>query len=133
MSGAITGPLLMILGGAEWLVKATEPDRVLTPERVNDEQRLIARTTKDFVANEVLPALDQLEQKDWTLARDLLKRCGALGLLSVDVAEAYGGLDLDKATSMIISENMAGGASFSTTFGAQANLTVLPLSLFGTD
>jgi alkylation response protein AidB-like acyl-CoA dehydrogenase len=83
--------------------------------------------------NEVLPELDRMEQKDWALARRLLMRCGELGLLAVDAAEAYGGLQLDKATSMIVSERMARAASFASTFGAQANLTVLPLSLFGTD
>ena len=51
----------------------------------------------------------------------------------MDVAESDGGMALDKATSMIMSERMARSASFATTFGAQANLTILPLSLFGTD
>ena len=63
----------------------------------------------------------------------LVKRCGELGLLGVDVPEAYGGVQLDKVTSLIVSERMARSASFGATFGAQANLTVLPLSLFGTD
>src|SRR5207248_4110264 len=72
-------------------------------------------------------------QKDWSLARQLLTRCGELGLLATDVAEEYGGLQLDKVTSMIVSERMSRSASFSSTFGAQANLTILPLSLFGTD
>ena len=40
---------------------------------------------------------------------------------------------LDKVTSMIVSERMARSASFGATFGAQANLTILPLSLFGTE
>jgi alkylation response protein AidB-like acyl-CoA dehydrogenase len=81
----------------------------------------------------VLPVLDRLEQKDWTLARDLIRRCGALGFLGVDVAEVYGGLQLDKATSLVVSEGMSRSASFGATFGAHANLMILPLSLFGTD
>ena len=81
----------------------------------------------------MLPALDRLEQKDWALARDLVRRAGALGLLGVDVPEAYGGLQLDKITSMIVSERMSQSASFGATFGAQANLMILPLTLFGTE
>ncbi len=77
--------------------------------------------------------LDRLEQKEWGLARDLVKRCGELGLLGVDVAEAYGGVELDKVSSMIVSERMSQAASFGATFGAHANLLVLPLSLFGTE
>ena len=105
---------------------------MFTPERLADEHRLIARTTQDFIDNEVLPALDSLEQKDWQLARRLLRRCGELGLLGIDVAEADGGLELDMATSMVVSEKMSRAASFGVTFGAQVNLTILPLSLFGT-
>jgi alkylation response protein AidB-like acyl-CoA dehydrogenase len=119
--------------GGEWLLTAADPLAVGTPERLTDEQRLIARTTEEFVRNEVMPELDRMEQKDWSVARQLLRRCGELGLFGVDVAEAYGGLQLDKVTSMIVSERMARSASFACTFGAQANLTILPLSLFGTE
>ena len=106
---------------------------MFTPERLTEEHRLIAKTTRDFVRDEVLPQIDQLETKDWGLARQLLRRCGDLGLLGTDVAEIYGGLQLDKVTSMVVSEQMSGAASFGATFGAQTNLTVLPISLFGTD
>lgn len=126
-------PSIAILKGGEWLLKATEADAVFTPEHLNEEHRLIAQTVTDFVNGEVLPVLDRLEQKDWGLARDLVKRCGALGLIGVDVAEVYGGEQLDKVTSMIVSDRMSRSASFGATFGAQANLMVLPLSLFGTE
>ena len=131
--GSTTDQSVAVLRGGEWLLTAAEPEAVWTPERLTEEQRLIARTTEAFVVNEVLPQLDRLEEKDWTVARHLLVRCGELGLLSVDVAEQYGGMQLDKVTSMLVSERMARSASFASTFGAQANLTILPLSLFGTD
>ena len=35
----------------------TAPDDVLTPERLGDEHRLIAQTAREFVANEVVPAV----------------------------------------------------------------------------
>jgi alkylation response protein AidB-like acyl-CoA dehydrogenase len=131
--GSTTDQTVAVLRGGEWLLTATEPEAIWTPEHVTEEQRLIARTTEEFVVNEVLPQMDRMEQKDWTVARQLLGRCGELGILSVDVAEEYGGMQLDKATSMIVSERLARGGSFATTFGAQSNLTILPLSLFGTD
>jgi len=121
------------LRGGEWLLQPTDPATVFTPEQLTEEHRLIAQTVSDFVSNEVLPALDELEQKNWGLARDLVRRAGALGLLGVDAPEAYGGVQLDKITSMIVSERMARSASFGATFGAQANLMVLPLVLFGTE
>ena len=121
------------LRGGEWLLHASDSAGVFTPEQLSEEHRLIAQTVADFVDNEVLPVLDRLEQKDWALARDLVQRAGALGLLGVDAPEAYGGVQLDKITSMVVSEGMARSASFGATFGAQANLTVLPLVLFGSE
>jgi len=105
----------------------------MTPERLTEEQRLIGQTTDQFVEQEVVPQLPQLEQHDWSVARRLIRRCAELDLLGIDVAEEYGGVNLDKVTSLIVSERMAASASFGATFGGQANLTVLPLFLFGTD
>ena len=122
-----------ILRGGAWLLESTEPAMVFTPERLTEEHRMIGRTAEEFVVNEVLPVLDRLEQKDWTLARHLLRRCGELGLLGVDVPETYGGVGLDKVTSLVVSEKMSRSASFGATFGAQANLSVLPLFLSGTE
>ena len=119
--------------GAEWLVRSTAPDTVFTPERRTDEHRLIGRTAAAFVENEVLTQIDRLEQKDWDLARQLVRRSAELGLLGVDAAETYGGLALDKVTSLIVSEQLARSASFGAAFGAQSNLTIIPISLFGTD
>jgi alkylation response protein AidB-like acyl-CoA dehydrogenase len=133
MATTASSPAAPTLRGGEWLLQASAPSSVFTPERLSEEHRLIARTVTDFVDNEVLPVLDRLEQKDWPLARDLVRRCGELGLLGVDVAEAYGGVQLDKVASMVVSERMSRSASFGATFGAQANLVVLPLSLFGTE
>jgi alkylation response protein AidB-like acyl-CoA dehydrogenase len=129
---ATTEAASKILKGGEWLIAATRPETVLTPEKLTEEHRLIARTTDQFVEQEAIPALEQLEKHDWSVARALIRRGGELGLFGIDVPEEYGGLDLDKVTSLVVSERMSKSASFAAAFGAQANLTVLPLMLFGT-
>jgi alkylation response protein AidB-like acyl-CoA dehydrogenase len=118
--------------GGSWLLDETPASDVFTPEKLSEEHRLMARTTTEFVDNEVLPNLERLESKDWELARSLVRRCGELGLLSIAVPEEYGGLDLDKASSLAVVERIGPSASFATTFGGQANLSILPLVLFGT-
>jgi len=133
MAPTITSQVTGQLRGAEWLLTSVPASSILTPEQLSEEHRLIARTVADFVKQEVLPQLDRLEQKDWALARDLIRQAGALGFHGVDVAEEYGGLQMDKIASLLVSEGMAGAASFGATFGAHANLMVLPLSLFGTE
>src|SRR3954462_15316589 len=129
---AAAGKSGTLLKGGAWLIQPTEAAAIFTPEHLNEEHRLIARTTEQFVEQEAIPALDKLDKHDWDAARDLLKRCGELGLLGIDVPEEYGGVALDKVTSLDVSEHMSRSASFAAAFGGQANLTVLPLTLFGT-
>ena len=119
--------------GGSWLIEDAAATEVFTPEKLSDEHRLMAQTTDEFVDAEVLPKLEQLETQDWELARRLIRRCGELGLLGVSVPEQYGGLDLDKVSSLIVAERIARAASFATTYGGQANLCILPIVLFGTD
>jgi len=119
--------------GGSWLLEETEPASVFTPEKLSDEHRLMAQTVEEFVATEVMPNIDRLETKDWNLARTLVERAGELGLLGISVPEQYGGLDLDKVSALVVSERIARSASMAAAYGAQANLTILPIVLFGTD
>jgi alkylation response protein AidB-like acyl-CoA dehydrogenase len=117
--------------GGSWLFE--EPGETFTPEKLTEEHRLMAQTTAEFVEAEIMPALPKLEAKDWALSRALIKKCGELGLLGLGAPEQYGGLDLDKVSSLVVVEHIARSASFATTFGGQANLSVLPIVLFGTE
>src|SRR5687768_18015690 len=119
--------------GGSWLLEETAPGEVFTPEKLTDEHQMMARTAQEFVDNELLPAVDRLEAKDWDLARSLIRRAADLGLFGIAVPEEYGGLDLDKASSLVVVERLARAASFATAFGGQANLCILPLVMFGTD
>jgi alkylation response protein AidB-like acyl-CoA dehydrogenase len=119
--------------GGAWLLEDSASEDPFTPEKLTDEHRMMAQTTDEFVDAEILPNLDRLENKDWEFARHLVKRCAELGLLGIDVPEAYGGLELDKAASIIVAEHIARSASFAVTFGGQTNLSILPLILFGTE
>ena len=122
-----------VLHGGSWLTGDADPASVLTPERLSAEHRLIGQTAEEFVDNEVLPVLDRLEAKDWALARALVKRCGDLGLLGTDVPEEFGGVALDKASSLLVGEAAGRCASFATTFGAQTGLAITPILCFGSD
>src|SRR2546422_10998781 len=109
MTTAPSTPRSIHRGGA-WLLEATNADDIFTPERLTDEHRLIAQTAAKFVDSEVLPQLDRLEQKDWGLARQLPRSSGELGLLGVDVPEVYGGVQLDKGTSLVVSDKLSRSA-----------------------
>ena len=119
--------------GGAWLIEETDPATVMTPEKITEEHALIRQTAIEFIEGEVVPVNDRLEQKEWSLARQLIKKCGELGLLGTNIPEAYGGVDLDKIATLVVSEALSHHASFGASFGAQANLTILPIHLFGTE
>ena len=96
----------LIKGGA-FLIEDIEADRVFTPEDFTDEQKMIAKTTEDYVKNEVLPVVENLENHEFEHSVKLLKSAGDLGLLGADVPEEYGGLGLDKISSALIGEKMS--------------------------
>ncbi len=119
--------------GGAWLIEETDPSTVMTPEQLSEEHRLIGQTAAEFIDHEVLPNVERLEQKDWTLNRQLVRKCGALGLFGTNLPEAYGGVDLDKIATLVVCEQLSRYSSFGTTFGAHANLAMLPIFMFGTD
>ena len=118
--------------GGQWLL-GDVPERPVTPECVSEEQRLIAKTAADFAEHDVMPALPRLERKEWDVARQLIRRCGELGLIGVDVPEAYGGVGLDCVSAIIVCQHLSRPASFGVAYGAQASLSIVPILAFGSE
>src|SRR5436305_12775173 len=102
--------------GGSFLIEERQPDDIFTPEDFTDEHRQIAKTTVEFTTNEVMPAADQIEAKNFDVTRGLLRKAGELGLMAVDIPEAYGGLGMDKVTSAVVAESMSQLASLSVAF-----------------
>jgi len=119
--------------GASFLLNPTDPASVFTPEDFSDEQQQIAATAAEFSANEVLPAAAEIEAKNFDVTRALLKKAGDLGLMAVDIPEAYGGLAMDKVTSAIVADRMSRLASFSVAFSAHTGIGTLPIVWYGTE
>jgi butyryl-CoA dehydrogenase len=119
--------------GGSFLTEERQPQDIFTPEDFSDEQRQIAKTAIEFTTNEVLPAAQEIEAKNFTVTRGLLRKAGELGLMGVDVPEAYGGLELDKVTSAIVAESMTQLASFSVAFSAHVGIGTLPFIWYGTE
>ena len=122
----------MQLKGCEFLLREVALEHIFTPEDFTDEHRQIAETTDRFVTNEVLPHIDTIEAQDFDKVVDLIRQAGELGLLMVDGPEEYGGLDLDKTTSMLIAEKFAHSGSFGVSLMAHSGIGTLPLVYYGT-
>ncbi|MDX6528371.1 MAG: hypothetical protein QOH41_661 [Blastocatellia bacterium] len=122
-----------IVKGGSFLIEEQTPESIFTPGDFNEEHRMIADTTRQFMDAEVLPRIPELENKDWKLARSLVKQAADLGLVGANIPEEYGGLGLDQTSGAIISENIGRSASFATTLGAQSGIGLLPIIYFGTE
>jgi len=119
--------------GGSFLVRETAAADLFTPEAFTHDQRMIAKTAREFMDKEVLPHHKRLEGKDLPLLVELLRKAGALGLMMADVPEAYGGLGLDKASSALIAEYTSGQASFQISLLVQTGIGTLPLVYYGTE
>jgi len=119
--------------GGSFLTEDRDPQDVFTPEDFSDEHRQTAKTAVEFTANEVMPMAKEIEAKNFEITRGLLRKAGDLGLMAVDVPEAYGGLELDKVTSAVIAESISKLASFSVAFTAHVGIGTLPLVWYGTE
>jgi alkylation response protein AidB-like acyl-CoA dehydrogenase len=125
-------PKVKISGGS-FLLEERNPSEVFTPEDFNEQHQLIAQTAEEFAANEIVPNTEKIEHKDFSVTRDLLKKAGELGLSSVEIPEAYGGLEMDKVTAAIIADRIAKYAGFATSWGGHTGIGTLPIVYFGTE
>ncbi|OEH92273.1 acyl-CoA dehydrogenase family protein [Bacillus solimangrovi] len=119
--------------GAQFIVDEIPAESVFTPEDYTDEHQMIAKTTEDFVLNEVVPEVEFLENHEFDRSVKLLKKAGELGLLGADVPEEYGGIGLDKISSALITEKFARAGGFSVTHGAHVGIGSLPIVFFGNE
>src|SRR5689334_25128940 len=133
MATASSTVVLKQVKGGSFLIEERAPEDVFTPEDFSDEQLQIAKTAHEFALNEVLPAADQIEAKNFEVTTALLRKAGELGLMAVDIPEEYGGLEMDKVTSALIADAMSKLGSFSVAFSAHVGIGTLPIVWYGTD
>jgi alkylation response protein AidB-like acyl-CoA dehydrogenase len=118
--------------GCAFLIEPV-PDDVFVLEDFGEEARAMARTAQEFVDREVIPRLGEIEEKKHGVVPNLLRRAGEIGLLAIEVPEAYGGLGLDKSTALLVSERAAKLGSFSISWGAHTGIGTLPIVYYGSE
>ena len=119
--------------GGSFLIESRSPGDVFTPEDTTEQHRLIAQTAQEFIDREIVPRTQGIEEKKPGLLRELLRKAAEVGLTTTDVPQRFGGLELDKISSIVVSEKMARNGSWAATVGAQAGIGILPIAFFGTD
>ncbi|EKD50321.1 MAG: hypothetical protein ACD_62C00575G0001 [uncultured bacterium] len=118
--------------GTGFLFFPADEGVIFTREDLTSEQLAFGDTCRDFFDKDVFPKNNDIENHVGTTSLDLLKKAGELGLLMVEVPEAYGGLGMDKRTATIVSEESVSQGSFSVTLMCHTGIGTLPILYFGT-
>ncbi|WP_075426688.1 acyl-CoA dehydrogenase family protein [Candidatus Kryptonium thompsonii] len=119
--------------GGSFLIQESSPENTFTPEDFTEQHKMISQTANEFVEKEVLPKIEEIEEQNWEVTLSLMRKAGEIGLLAVDIPEEYGGLGLDKTSSMLVAEEIGKASSFSVTHGAHTGIGTLPIVYFGTE
>ncbi len=119
--------------GGEFLIRSTQPNEIFTPEEWTEEHQMIAQMCDDFINQEVYPVIDRIDAMEEGLMVSLLDKAGELGMLGMSVPEDLGGMGVDFKTSLLATEHLGKGHSFSVAYGAHTGIGSLPLLYYGTD
>jgi alkylation response protein AidB-like acyl-CoA dehydrogenase len=134
MENKIKTKTTQAIKGGEFLVKETNFENIFIPEEWNEEQKMIAQMCEDFMKTELFPILDKIESmKHPELMPKLMEKAGELGLLGLSVPESYGGMGVDFKSSMLATEVLGAGHSFSVAYGAHTGIGTLPLLYYGNE
>ncbi len=116
------------------MVKETQCEDVFTLEDLSEEQEMMRESTKEFVDRELWAHWERFEQKDYAYTEECMRKAGELGLLSIAVPEAYGGMGMGFVSTMLVCDYISGATgSFSTAFGAHTGIGTMPITLYGTE
>ena len=120
-----------IVKGGGFLFNHSHFSEIFIPEEFNDEQKMMANATQDFIDKEVLPYVERIDALEEGLMPSILSKAGNLGLLGVNIPEQYGGLGMSFNTGMLIADIIASTGSFTTAFGAHTGIGTLPILYYG--
>lgn len=119
--------------GGEFIIRDTEANDIFIPENWTEEQRMIAQMCEDFINTEVVPHLERIDSMEEGLMPSIMEKAGELGLLGLSVPEDLGGMGVDFKTSLLATEYLGTGHSFSVAYGAHTGIGTLPLLYYGND
>ena len=119
--------------GGGFLIEPVTLHEPFIREDFTAEELSLAATAEEFVAHEVLPHIDDVEQQKPGLMPSLLKRAGEIGLLMLEIPTEYGGRGLGKAAALLVATHATESASFSVSLNAHTGIGSLPLVFYGTD
>jgi alkylation response protein AidB-like acyl-CoA dehydrogenase len=123
-----------ILKGGEFLIKEVPASEIFSLEELNEEQKMLRDSAKEFIDREVVPQKERFEKKDYAFTEEVMRKLGEMGMLGIAVPEEYGGLGMGFVTTMLACDYLSGvTGSLATAYGAHTGIGTLPIVLYGTE
>ncbi|PWN65930.1 acyl-CoA dehydrogenase family protein [Chryseobacterium oncorhynchi] len=122
------------LKGGEFLIKQIPANDIFSIEELNEEQKMLRDSAKEFIDREVVPQRERFEKKDYAFTEETMRKLGDMGMLGIAVPEEYGGLGMGFVTTMLACDYISGTTgSLATAYGAHTGIGTLPIVLYGTE
>ncbi|UHO40414.1 acyl-CoA dehydrogenase family protein [Chryseobacterium capnotolerans] len=122
------------LKGGEFLIKEIPANEIFSVEELNEEQKMLRDSAKEFIDREVVPQRERFEKKDYAFTEETMRKLGDMGMLGIAVPEEYGGLGMGFVTTMLACDYISGTTgSLATAYGAHTGIGTLPIVLYGTE
>lgn len=123
-----------IVKGGEFLIKEIPANEIFSLEELNEEQKMLRDSAKEFIDREVVPQKERFEKKDYAFTEEVMRKLGEMGMLGIAVPEEYGGLGMGFVTTMLACDYLSGvTGSLATAYGAHTGIGTLPIVLYGTE
>lgn len=101
--------------------------------KLSEEQEMIRQMVRDFAAQEIAPKVKKWEDEE-DIPCDIFKQLAELGLLTMEVPEKYGGVELDSISYCLAIEELAKvSASLAVVVSVTNSVCCYPILTFGTD
>ena len=120
------------LRGGGFLLAEVSPDQVYVREELNEDHKQLKRMAHNFMSKEVAPKIEEMEVQQEGVVREFMRQAGELGLLGLEVPEEFEGLAMDKASTVVVGEEVPRGGSFAVAYAAHTGIGTLPIVYFGT-
>ncbi len=122
------------LTGGEFLIKEIPANEIFSLEELNEEQKMLRDSAKEFIDREVVPNREKFEHKDYAFTEECMKKLGEMGMLGITVPEQYGGMGMGFINTMLACDYLSGATgSLATAFGAHTGIGTLPTLLYGSE
>jgi Acyl-CoA dehydrogenases len=120
------------LRGGGFLLAEVSPEQVFVREEINEDHLQLKRMTHNFIVKEVAPKIEEMEEQAEGVVREFMRQAGELGLLGLEIPEEFGGMSMDKASTVVVGEEVPRGGSFAVAYAAHTGIGTLPIVYFGT-